>query len=222
LEGGDRRLIEVLSQRFPTGMTKPGKTSHDSRCPGRSSNQAPPVYKSRALALLESREGNTFVWKACGSFHWAGWCSGKALHLYLGSSLGWNNGVIDWGVSWVSSFTPEKFLGQNHDRLLPNTFQSITDQSPWHSTLQKHRYWRRRKTDNKRMSTIFWDITPCSPLRVSRSFGGTCSLHLQGQKGRYVPPKLWLTLNGLHDVISQKMVFFIITAVRTSNPTAKE
>jgi hypothetical protein len=28
-------------------------------------------------------------------------------------------------------------------------------------------------------STIFWDITPCSPLKVNRRFGGTC-LHLQG------------------------------------------
>jgi hypothetical protein len=29
-------------------------------------------------------------------------------------------------------------------------------------------------------STIFWDITPCSPLSVNRSFGGTYHLHLQG------------------------------------------
>jgi hypothetical protein len=31
-------------------------------------------------------------------------------------------------------------------------------------------------------STIFWDITPCSPLSVNRRFGGTCRTHLQGQK----------------------------------------
>jgi hypothetical protein len=31
-------------------------------------------------------------------------------------------------------------------------------------------------------STIFWDITPCSPLRVNRHFGGTYRLHLQGRK----------------------------------------
>jgi hypothetical protein len=41
------------------------------------------------------------------------------------------------------------------------------------------------------MTTIFWDIPLCSPL----------------------------TLNGLHGVISQKIVLFITTAVRTSNPT---
>jgi hypothetical protein len=34
----------------------------------------------------------------------------------------------------------------------------------------------------------------------------------------YVPPKHRLTLNGLHGVISQKMILFITTAVRTSNP----
>jgi hypothetical protein len=30
--------------------------------------------------------------------------------------------------------------------------------------------------------TIFWDITPCSPLKVNRSFGGKYRLHLQGRK----------------------------------------
>jgi hypothetical protein len=31
-------------------------------------------------------------------------------------------------------------------------------------------------------STIFWDITPCSLLRINRCFGGTYCLQLQGQK----------------------------------------
>jgi hypothetical protein len=30
-------------------------------------------------------------------------------------------------------------------------------------------------------STIFWDITPCSPLKVNRRFGGTYRLHLESQ-----------------------------------------
>jgi hypothetical protein len=30
--------------------------------------------------------------------------------------------------------------------------------------------------------SIFWDITPCSPLRVNQRFGGTFRLHLQGSK----------------------------------------
>jgi hypothetical protein len=31
-------------------------------------------------------------------------------------------------------------------------------------------------------TTIFWPITPCSPLKVSRRFRGTYRLHLQGQR----------------------------------------
>jgi hypothetical protein len=31
-------------------------------------------------------------------------------------------------------------------------------------------------------STIFWDITPCSPLKVNRHFGGTYRLLLQGRR----------------------------------------
>jgi hypothetical protein len=29
-------------------------------------------------------------------------------------------------------------------------------------------------------STVFWDITPCSPLKVKRRFGGTYRLHHPG------------------------------------------
>jgi hypothetical protein len=31
-------------------------------------------------------------------------------------------------------------------------------------------------------STIFWDIMPCSPLKVNRRFGGIYHLHLQDQR----------------------------------------
>jgi hypothetical protein len=31
-------------------------------------------------------------------------------------------------------------------------------------------------------SAIFWDITPCSLLKVNRCFGGTYCLHFQGRK----------------------------------------
>jgi hypothetical protein len=30
--------------------------------------------------------------------------------------------------------------------------------------------------------SVFCDITPCSPLKVNRQFGGTCRLHLQGRR----------------------------------------
>jgi hypothetical protein len=31
-------------------------------------------------------------------------------------------------------------------------------------------------------SFISWDIKPCSSLKLSRRFGGTCRLHLQGRR----------------------------------------
>jgi hypothetical protein len=31
-------------------------------------------------------------------------------------------------------------------------------------------------------STIFWDITPCSLLKVNRRFGATYRFHLQGRR----------------------------------------
>jgi hypothetical protein len=70
-------------------------------------------------------------------------------------------------------------------------------------------------------STIFWGITPCSPLKVNRRFGGTYRLHLQSRRTRWkrYSPKRRMTFNGLHGVISQKIVFFITTAERTSDPT---
>jgi hypothetical protein len=34
----------------------------------------------------------------------------------------------------------------------------------------------------KLKSTIFWDITPCNPLKLSRRFGGTYRLHLHPSK----------------------------------------
>jgi hypothetical protein len=30
--------------------------------------------------------------------------------------------------------------------------------------------------------TVFWDTTPCSPLKINRRFGGIYHLHLQGRK----------------------------------------
>jgi hypothetical protein len=41
-------------------------------------------------------------------------------------------------------------------------------------------------------STIFWDITPCSPLKVNRRFGGTYRLHLQGGRKSRATQKIVL------------------------------
>jgi hypothetical protein len=86
-------------------------------------------------------------------------------------------------------------------------------------------------------STIFWDITPCSPVKVNRRFGRIYRLHLQGRKkadqGTSVKAGGQKTLKmepicssetsvdtqRTHGVIFQKIVLFINTAVRTSNPT---
>jgi hypothetical protein len=80
-------------------------------------------------------------------------------------------------------------------------------------------------------SSVFWDITSCSPLKVNRCFGATCRRHLHGRRISearnqreavskqsstwliprpwrwrwHVPPKRRLTFNGLHGVIPQKI-----------------
>jgi hypothetical protein len=54
-------------------------------------------------------------------------------------------------------------------------------------------------------SSIFWDITSCSPLKVDRRFGGICCttscylLHAchflwPWRQRRHVPPELWLAM----------------------------
>jgi hypothetical protein len=62
--------------------------------------------------------------------------------------------------------------------------------------------------------TIFWDITPCSPLNVNRRFGGTYRLQLQGQR-----ISLERKQRGSRWQAEQKIVLFITIAVRTSDPT---
>jgi hypothetical protein len=72
----------------------------------------------------------------------------------------------------------------------------------------------------------------CSRLKFNRRFGGRCRLHLHGRRlssachllsrwflawlilrswicRRYFPPKRRLTFNGLHGVISQKIVVLL-------------
>jgi hypothetical protein len=99
-------------------------------------------------------------------------------------------------------------------------------------------------------STIFWDITQCSPLSTDVSEEHIASIlrveeisPARNQRARrwqagfplvycwiflrpwgwrrYVPPKRRWTLNGLHGVISQKMVLFVTTAMKTSNPNRR-
>jgi hypothetical protein len=74
-------------------------------------------------------------------------------------------------------------------------------------------------TSMEKKRAVLWDITPCTPLKVNRRFGGTYCLHLQGRrisrarnqcksrwKARWrwhVPPKRRLTFNGLHSYIPE-------------------
>jgi hypothetical protein len=83
-------------------------------------------------------------------------------------------------------------------------------------------------------SSVFWDITPYSSLKISRSFGRKYRLHFQSRcllpascwflawlvfrswRSRWhVPPKYLLIFNGPHGIISQKIGLFITTPVRT-------
>jgi hypothetical protein len=73
-------------------------------------------------------------------------------------------------------------------------------------------------------TSILWDITPFSPFKglcllpASRWF--LASLILRPWRWRrHLPPKRLLTCNEIRSVISQKIKFFITTAVRTSNLT---
>jgi hypothetical protein len=72
-------------------------------------------------------------------------------------------------------------------------------------------------------SSIFWDITSCSPFKANRRFGGKCRLCFLSvwcwllawpifkpwRWRRHVPPKRRLTFNGLHGIIFKKMELFV-------------
>jgi hypothetical protein len=64
-------------------------------------------------------------------------------------------------------------------------------------------------------SSNFWDVTPYSPLKVNRRFGGTCRLNLQGRRvkqtrnQREAGRKQVLIFSLLRGVISQKMEVFM-------------
>jgi hypothetical protein len=58
-------------------------------------------------------------------------------------------------------------------------------------------------------SIFFWDMTPCSAMSA-RCFA---ELFYNPEDGGDM-----LHLNRLHGVTSQKMILFITTAVKTSNP----
>jgi hypothetical protein len=118
-----------------------------------------------------------------------------------------NKSSVFWGVTC----TPLKDPSFWRNGVLPS--------SGWKNKLSKKQVWSE--------STIFWDITPCSPLRVNRLFGVTCHLlsrwflaqliYRPWRWKLYVLPKRRFTFNGLHGIISQKMLLFITITAGTSN-----
>jgi hypothetical protein len=86
-------------------------------------------------------------------------------------------------------------------------------------------------------STIFCDVTQCSPVEIHRPFRGSYFLQQEASSKQwfcllimwlilwpwkwkqYVLLKCWWTFTRLHGIISQKIILFIITTVRTSNAT---
>jgi hypothetical protein len=70
----------------------------------------------------------------------------------------------------------------------------------------RQRYWIK--------SSIFWDITLCSPLKINRSFGGTCRLRLRVEEWAEqetsvkVGGKLYLPPAFTECARHQKLIFF--------------
>jgi hypothetical protein len=60
-----------------------------------------------------------------------------------------------------------------------------------------------RQSKNIMMMVVFWVVAPRSLVEVYRRFRGPCCLHHQGDRPE----------------TTQKTAIFVLTAVRTSNPT---
>jgi hypothetical protein len=73
-------------------------------------------------------------------------------------------------------------------------------------------------------NAVFW---VSSGFIINRRFGGTCRLQLQGSRGFYSLPSRWRRqvapkrrfIINPRDSSFQKAAFFIVTAVKISNPT---
>jgi hypothetical protein len=67
--------------------------------------------------------------------------------------------------------------------------------------------------------SIFWDIKSCSSLKVCSAVLATCIilvsclLLIRPWRWRHIPLKCWLTLNGQHGVIFQKILFFELNPI---------
>jgi hypothetical protein len=130
---------------------------------------------------------------------------------------------------WFSSVPPCKCYERTSNWPRPLPFTLSTSLFSNHPTNNIVKQTRNKQTVGFEVltavvmkSSVFWDKTPCSLVKVNWCFGETYRLHLQGRRvkqarnqheagwrGRlYVPPKHQLTLTRLHGIISQKTELF--------------
>jgi hypothetical protein len=77
-------------------------------------------------------------------------------------------------------------------------------------------------TTSELKSTIFWDMRPCSPLKVNRRFGGSYSLHFKGprirrgrnQREKKVGSRLCYGLDGWGSIPGKGKTFLFSTTSR--------
>jgi hypothetical protein len=70
-------------------------------------------------------------------------------------------------------------------------------------------------------NAVFWGVAPCRCGLLNRRFGGSYRHHLQGRKIRERRTSVSrFNRPHLHGATPQKTAFFIVTAVKTSNPTS--
>jgi hypothetical protein len=110
------------------------------------------------------------------------------------SNLGWANGYCDMfshrqsfeeNTKVVPPLVRGPFLSHSSQFII---HRPSYDSTPCLTTLSVVNHV---PSNGRIKSNIFWDITPCSPLRVNRRFGGTYRLHLQGIKNKLSKKPAW-------------------------------
>jgi hypothetical protein len=147
-----------------------------------------------------------------------------------------------WNLDFCSKFV--WIIGQEHFATFNHRKLQVIKLVNWWNLR-----WKINVRFTTKKSTFFWDITPCSPVRVNWRFRGTC--HLQVSKSKlsrkrntewsrqqvelcwflayptphpwrlreYFSPKCWLTSIRLHGNMFQRVQLSIATAMWTSDPT---
>jgi hypothetical protein len=142
-------------------------------------------------------------------------------------SLEWSVNVIRVYQTKVAKKNFESKV-ENRRRVGRPSFRSLEDLE---NSLREPKNEEMHTEGNNKKSSVLWDITQCSPLKVNRLFGGTCRLNLQGRRisqarKQQAASELGLAyssilkletacysetsanFNGLHGVISQSIELF--------------